>query len=91
MPPVFDCQLLFKIWPSLILCHVLFEWYVTLFFRSSIECASKCLFTPQCSAFHFDNQKKTCQLGSDMKLVTSPSLTNQDVAVYSYGAGQKLF
>jgi hypothetical protein len=47
-----------------------------------------CVSTPKCSAFHFDDQHKACELGSEMKLVPSQSLSNQDVAVQYYGEGQ---
>ena len=60
-------------------------------FRSTIQCSSICILTPQCSAFHFDEESKVCELGSSLKLVKSQSFSSQDVPVYSYGSGHKQF
>ena len=43
--------------------------------RNSLHCSAQCSLTSNCSAFSFDDQTKSCQMGSNLQLV------NQDPAV----------
>jgi hypothetical protein len=61
---------------------------------TSLHCSSLCISTSKCSAFSFNDESKSCQLGSNLKLVNEDSslLTDPLMPVQSfYSAGSMEF
>ena len=50
---------------------VKFQLTLSLIYRTSIDCSAKCVANKGCSAFHFDEDNRNCELGSSLKLPSS--------------------